>query len=289
MSASTSVLSQLESATQFIRSRTSFVPKIGLVLGSGLGSVAEAMQVEAKFSYGDIPGFHKPTVVGHSGNLLLGNLYGVPAAILQGRFHYYEGHTQDQVVLPIRTLAKLGVKLFVLTNAAGSINTRYRPGDLMFLKDHLNLTGTSPLFGPNFSELGPRFPDMTEAYCGEALTVLESAATQASVSHHSGVYAGLPGPCYETPAEIRMYRILGADAVGMSTVAESIAANHMGLKVCAISTITNLGAGLSATKLDHQEVIDLSKQTSGCVLKVLQNALPKLLHIADAVKSGGVK
>ncbi len=277
-----SVLDQLEAATKAIRARTSFTPKIGLVLGSGLGNVADAMEVEAKFAYGDIPGFHKPTVAGHSGNLLLGKVYGVPAAILQGRFHYYEGHTQDQVVLPIRTLARLGVDLFVLTNAAGSVNTRYRPGDLMFLKDHINLTGTSPLFGPNFSELGPRFPDMTEAYDLNALSVLESAGTQAGIAHHSGVYVGLPGPCYETPAEIRMYRTLGGDAVGMSTVAETIAANHMGRKVCAISTITNLGAGLSTQKLDHQEVIDLSKQTAGTVLKVLEIALPKLLTLAEA-------
>ena len=249
-------------------------PAIGIILGSGLGSIADEIENPIVIPYSDIPNFHKTTILGHSGKLYLGTLRGVPVACLQGRFHFYEGHSMEEVVLPTRTLCQLGIHTLVLTNAAGGINTRYRPGDLMLIEDHLNLVGNNPLVGANIPELGPRFPDLSEAYDSECLEILKATAKKLELPVHAGVYAGVLGPTYETPAEIRMLRHLGADAVGMSTVFESIAANHCGVRVAGISCVTNLAAGLSPHKLSHEEVLANSLAGAEKVKRLLLEALP---------------
>jgi purine-nucleoside phosphorylase len=244
-------------------------PLVGVVLGSGLGAWGDGLESLVKVPYGEIPHMPRSTVVGHAGNLCLGRAGGVPVACLQGRVHLYEGHEPERVVFGVRLLATLGCRAVLLTNAAGGVDAAFSPGDLMVITDHLNLTGKSPLIGPNLDSLGPRFPDMTEAYD----TALRQAALEASVETdvplQQGVYAALLGPTYETPAEIRMLRGLGASAVGMSTVPEVIALRHMGVRAAAISCITNLAAGLSPTKLDHAEVEATAVRTRDRFTKLL--------------------
>ncbi len=231
-------------------------PVVGVVLGSGLGSWAETLENRVTIPYADIPGMPRPKVVGHAGNLVVGAVgaTGPVVACLQGRVHAYEGHPLDHVVFGARLLALLGVSAVILTNAAGGIRRGFVPGDLMLIADHLNLMGRNPLAGPNDERLGPRFPDMTEAYAPDIRALAREAALAAGVTLHEGVYAALLGPTYETPAEIAMLRTLGADAVGMSTAPEVIALRHMGVAVGAMSCITNLAAGISPHKLDHAEV-----------------------------------
>ncbi len=233
-------------------------PKVGVVLGSGLGSWADTLADRVTVPYADLPGMPRPKVVGHPGNLVVGGVdshgRSTTVACLQGRVHTYEGHSLGAIVFGVRVLAKLGVRAVLLTNAAGGIRRSFTPGDLMVLSDHLNLMGRNPLVGSNDDRFGPRFPDMTEAYSKEVRGLAHQAAADAGVTIHEGVYAALLGPTYETPAEIEMLRTLGADAVGMSTVPEVIALRHMGVAVGAMSCITNMAAGLSAQKLDHSEV-----------------------------------
>lgn len=260
-----------------LRSKTGWIePQVGIILGSGLGSIADEIENPVVIPYSEIPNFQETAVLGHTGKLYLGQLRGVPVACLQGRFHFYEGHSMDEVVLPARTLCQLGIHTLAITNAAGGINTRFRPGDLMLITDHLNLVGNNPLRGPNIEEFGPRFPDLSEAYHLGSIEVLKDAARRLEMPVHTGVYAGLLGPTYETPAEVRMLRILGADAVGMSTVAESIAANHCGARVVGISCVTNLAAGLSPHKLTHAEVLELSKVGAERMKRLLVEAIPGL-------------
>ncbi|MBY0416189.1 MAG: purine-nucleoside phosphorylase, partial [Bdellovibrionales bacterium] len=223
---------KLSKATSFINSVKKSSPKVGVVLGSGLGDFIDKMENKTIIPYNDIPFFKKVTVQGHGGNLILGTVKGVEVVALQGRFHYYEGHDLFDVVFPVRVLAKLGIDTIILTNAAGGINLNYHPGDLVILNDHLNLTGRNPLIGPNDDSIGPRFPDMSHAYDPHLIQILEETGRELKIKTQQGVYAGVLGPTYETPAEIRMFRILGADVVGMSTVPEVIVANHIGLKVC---------------------------------------------------------
>lgn len=228
------------------------------------------------FSYEEIPHFpHATGVVGHAGKLSVGEYLGVPTAILQGRFHFYEGHTIQEVVFPTRVLCALGVNTLVLTNASGGVNTRYRAGDIMMITDHINMTGQNPLVGPNVTELGPRFPDMSDSYI-RCQQEVETASAEAGVPLQYGVYGGVLGPSYETPAEVRMLRSLGADAVGMSTVAEAIAAAHMGANLVGLACVTNLAAGLSQHKLTHQEVVDNSKATVAKLESLLNVLIPKL-------------
>lgn len=253
-------------------------PAVGVILGSGLGAIADECTSSVTIPYTEIPFFHGTSVEGHAGRMILGIFHGVPTVFLQGRFHRYEGYSMEDVVFPTRTVCGLGVQTLVLTNAAGGVNTRFRAADLMLIEDHLNLMGDNPLKGPNLSELGPRFPDLTEAYSQDCLQTLAATAAELDIPVHRGVYAGLLGPTYETPAEIRMYRTLGADAVGMSTVPESIAANHLGVRVAGISCITNLAAGLSPQKLSHQEVIDNSKIGAEKMKALLRLAIPRLVH-----------
>ena len=251
------------------------LPAIALVLGSGLGAFADGLDDRIVLDYGDIPGFPNSTVVGHAGRMIAGRLDGRPLLVLQGRAHYYEGYAPEQVVFPVRVLAALGVKQLVLTNAAGAVNTALAPGELMMITDHINMTGQNPLIGPNDDSLGPRFPDMTAAYDPGLRRILTASARAAGVKLHAGVYLGCTGPSYETPAEIRMYRMFGADACGMSTVLETIAAVHAGLRVAAISCITNMGAGIAPGPLHHDEVMHSAALVKDGFDRLLHHALPR--------------
>lgn len=251
-------------------------PQIGLILGSGLGHVADQIKNPVALAYADIPYFQSPSIQGHVGKMVFGEINGISVVCLMGRFHFYEGHPLSDVILPTRVLWALGVHTLILTNAAGGVNTRFRPGDLMLIQDHLNLMGTNPLMGPHSSEFGARFPDMTRAYDPGCFEILKNAAEKVNVPVQAGVYAGLSGPSYETPSEIRMLRTLGADAAGMSTVPECIAANQLGIRVAGISCITNLGAGMLHDRLTHQEVLEHSKLSAGNIMKLIGEAIPYL-------------
>jgi purine-nucleoside phosphorylase len=251
------IFQKIQEAANFIKSKTSITPKVGIVLGSGLGVYVDQIENKTIIPYTDIPHFHATSVAGHDGRLVLGQVKGVDVAVYQGRFHVYEGHQLDDVVL--RVLSLLGAKYLLLTNAAGGINSAYVPGDLVCIKDHINLTGRNPLVGKNIDELGPRFPDMTETYNLELQELMVASAKELDFELPRGVYAAMLGPTYETPAEIGMLKIIGSDMVGMSTVPEAIAAHHAGLKVGGISCITNLAAGISPEKLDHDDVKEVAK------------------------------
>ncbi|MDK2992155.1 MAG: purine-nucleoside phosphorylase [Clostridiales bacterium] len=233
-----------------------FKPSVGLILGSGLGDLAQRVGDPVIVNYGDIPEFPVSTVTGHAGRFLFGSLSGCNVAVMQGRFHHYEGYSLQQVCMPVRIMAMLGCSKLVVTNAAGGINLNFKAGDLMLIEDHINLMGDNPLIGPNIEELGPRFPDMSCAYDAELKKIALECAKKHGIGLRQGVYVALNGPSYETPAEIRMLRLLGADAVGMSTVPEVIAAVHAGMKVLGISCITNMAAGVLPQPLSHKEVMD---------------------------------
>ena len=269
---------KITETVEAIQARAKVTPAIGIILGSGLGAIADEVVDPVIIPYAEIPHFHHTSVEGHAGRMIVGKFQGVPTVFLQGRFHLYEGYSMDEVVFPTRAICGLGIQTLVLTNAAGGINTRFRPADIMLIDDHLNLMGDNPLKGPNLAKLGPRFPDLSEAYSKACLEVLDATAKELNLPVHRGVYAGLLGPTYETPAEIRMYRTLGADAVGMSTVPETIAANHLGVRVAGISCITNLAAGMTSQKLTHQEVIENSRFGAEKIKKLLRLATPRLIH-----------
>ncbi len=245
-------LAALESA---VRDRTDLRPAVGVVLGSGLGGLADDLTGAVAIPFADLPGWPAATAPGHAGRLLLGSLAGVPVVMLQGRFHLYEGNDPGLVVQPVLLFGRLGARTIVLTNAAGGLDPSYRPGTLMVIRDHLNLTGRTPLLGPNADEIGPRFPDLTEAWNPSLRARLHAAGRAEGVPLAEGVYAGLVGPSYETPAEVGMLRSLGADAVGMSTVLEVIAARWAGLDVCGVSLVTNQAAGYTGEPLSHEEVL----------------------------------
>jgi len=272
------IYQKIREAVEAIQARSKTRPQVAVILGSGLGAVAEQVTNSVTISYTDIPHFHGTSVEGHAGQMILGDFQGVPTVFLQGRFHLYEGYSMEDVVFPTRTVCGLGIHTLILTNAAGGVNTRFRAGDLMLIEDHLNLMGDNPLKGPNLAQLGPRFPDLSEAYSRDCLEVMKKTANELQIPVHTGVYAGLLGPTYETPAEIRMFRTLGADAVGMSTVPESIAANHLGVRVVGVSCITNLAAGMSPHKLSHQEVIDNSRLGAGKLRTLLEKVIPRFVH-----------
>ena len=244
----------LEETVDHIRKHSKLKPRMGIVLGSGLGAFVKHMKVEASLPYDEIPFFAPPTVDGHKGKLLLGHCKEVPIAVLQGRIHFYEGHKMSTVVYPTRTLAMLGIETLLLTNSAGGLDPKMSPGDFMLIDDHINLMGDNPLKGPNAEQLGPRFPDMSEPYDLKLTSKMEDILKTLKYSYWRGTYCGVSGPTYETPAEVRYLQMMGGKAVGMSTVPESIAANHLGLRVCALSCITNPAAGISKNKLSHAEV-----------------------------------
>ncbi len=245
---------KLLNCVKSIREKTDFVPEIGLILGSGLGDYADELEVAATVEYSDIEGFPVSTVPGHKGRFVFGYIGGKAVVAMQGRVHYYEGYPIGDVVLPTRLMGMLGIKTLILTNAAGGINHSFHPGDFMIITDHITDFVPSPLIGKNIDELGPRFPDMTEVYSMRLRSVIEKSAKEHGIEMKEGVYIQLTGPSYETPAEIRMCRTLGADAVGMSTACEAMAARHMGIEVCGISCITNMAAGMTREKLSHKEV-----------------------------------
>ena len=263
-----SLVRRLDEAAALVRAHSPRRPAIGVVLGSGLGAFADALEDAVVVPFGEIPHFPASTVVGHEGALVVGRSRGVPVAVMKGRVHFYEGYSLDQVVFPVRVLGRLGISTLVLTNAAGAINATFAPGDLMVIADHINLLG-NPLLGPNEEALGPRFPDMSEVYDRGLRDVAEGACLAVSVRCHRGVYVSLTGPSYETPAEIRMFRTMGADAVGMSTVPEAIAARHMGMRVAGLSCLTNMAAGVIDRKLDHREVLETGERVKSALLEVL--------------------
>lgn len=252
---------ELMAALASVRSKTDFVPEIGLTLGSGLGSLAESMEVECRINYREIAGFPVSTVAGHDGSFLFGKIAGRRVAAMNGRVHYYEGYPMQKVVMPVRLMRLLGAQAVLLTNAAGGINQTFRPGDLMLITDHISQFVPDPLIGPNTEELGPRFTDMTCVYDRELRETVLSSANMQGIDLRQGVYLQTAGPAYETPAEIRMFRNMGADAVGMSTVCEAIAARHCGLRVCGISCITNMAAGILPDQpLSHEEVQETGRK-----------------------------
>jgi purine-nucleoside phosphorylase len=275
----------MKDAARFIEIQTSIRPKVGVVLGSGLGAFADSIVNSVRIPYEEIPDFPQATAIGHAGELVAG-VVGVNGRILgdvivmSGRFHLYEGYSAREATAGIRLFRELGVERVVLTNAAGGINPDYPKGSLVLISDHINLQGTNPLVGRNEENLGPRFPDMTEAYCAKLRLTARRTAEEVGITLHEGVYAGLLGPSYETPAEIRYLKTIGADLVGMSTVAETIAANHSGMKVLGISCVTNAAAGLEDKKLQHDDVLAIGKRTSGTFVKLLSALLPKLLASA---------
>ncbi len=253
---------KLTRCTELIREKTDFVPQIAIVLGSGLGNYADKLSVVAEVKYCDIEGFPVSTVAGHDGRFLFGYIEGVPAVLMKGRVHYYEGYDIQDVVLPVRVMGMLGAKQILLTNAAGGVNCSYVPGDLMLIQDHISLAVPSPLRGKNIDELGVRFPDMSGIYDKELQKIVEDKATLLGIEIKKGVYMQCSGPNYETPAEIKMFRSFGVDAVGMSTACEAVAAHHMGMKVCGISCITNMAAGILDQPLDHKEVQEVADMVS---------------------------
>ena len=270
---------RLLSAREFLASRGAAEAPVALVLGSGLGAFGEAVQDATALPFSEVPGFPTSAVAGHKGRIVVGKVGGVRTIVLQGRVHAYEGWAPEDVVFGVRTLAMLGVKAIVLTNAAGGLNPAFAPGDLMLIRDHLNLAGWNPLTGPNDDRLGPRFPDMTDAYDPALTGALIAAGDRVGTALQRGVYAGLMGPSYETPAEIAMLRTLGADAVGMSTVPECIALRHMGVRVAGISCITNLAAGISEVPLSHDEVKDTGARVARQFVALLTEAVPRLAEV----------
>ena len=266
----------MQNAVDFIRSKTDRQPRIAVVLGSGLGAFADELANRVELPYAQIPGWPASTAAGHAGKLVFGKLDGLDIAVLAGRSHLYEGYTPEQVTLGVRVLHRLGVRSMVFTNAAGGINLSYSQGSLVLISDHINLQGSNPLIGPNDDSIGPRFPDMSEVYPAAYRAIAREVAAQLGIPLLEGVYAALTGPSYETPAEIRYLRTIGADLVGMSTVPEAIVANYLGLRVLAISCVTNMAAGLAPQKIQHEEVLETGRQVRDTLVRFLKALLPRL-------------
>jgi len=267
---------QAESAAQFIFSKTDLRPQIALVLGSGLGAFAEEFESATKIPYAEIPHFPKSTAIGHAGQLVVGKVDDIPVAGMQGRVHLYEGYSAKDVAFPIRVFARMGIKALILTNAAGGIKREFVQGQLVVIKDHINLQGANPLTGSNDERFGPRFPDMTVAYDRRFREITVGEGNRNRIGLYEGVYAALPGPSYETPAEIRYLRTIGADLVGMSTVPEVIAARHSGIRVLGISCVTNAAAGILDQPLDHKEVLETAERVKGQFIALLKAVIPRM-------------
>ncbi|GAB6929903.1 purine-nucleoside phosphorylase [Paenibacillus sp. JCM 10914] len=276
MSAGTGIQQQIKEAAAYIRQQNVVQPEVGLILGSGLGVLAELIQNAVSIPYADIPHFPVSTVEGHEGELLLGTIHERPVVMMKGRFHMYEGYGPELTAFPVRVMKELGVTSLLVTNAAGGVNLSYEPGDLMLISDHLNMTGTNPLIGPNDPELGVRFPDMSVAYSRRLRQLAKEVAVGQSIELREGVYVGLLGPTYETPAEIVMLRTLGADAVGMSTVSEVIVARHAGIEVLGISCISNMAAGILDQPLSHDEVMETAEKVREKFLGLVLAIIPQM-------------
>lgn len=267
---------RINEAYTFLNKNVKLRPDICVVLGSGLGGYADTIADAQAIPYKDIPGFPVSTVAGHAGRLVLGTRHGVNIACMQGRFHCYEGYTAQETVIPLRALIRLGIKKLLITNAAGGVNTRFKPGDIMIVCDHINFTFLNPLTGANMEQFGPRFPDMTYAYDKKLVNILKDVAAQKGIAVETGVYAMMKGPSFETPAEIRALRALGADAVGMSSVPEIIAAAHAGVSSAALSCITNMAAGILDQPLTHEEVMQTGKQAAGKLQTLVDGFIEKI-------------
>jgi len=268
----------IDEAVAAVRARTSLAPSVAVVLGSGLGGFADAIDDAIEIPYDELPGWPAATAIGHAGRLVAGTFGGAPVVALKGRAHLYEGHPPAKVVLPIRVLGRLGVRTLVLTNACGAIDTTLEPGQLVLLSDHVNLQGTSPLVGPNDDTLGPRFPDMTDAYDPALREAARAAGARIGVELRDGVYAAWLGPAFETPAEIRMLRVLGADLVGMSTVPEVLAARHIGMRCLAVSCVTNMAAGVLPEPIDHERVLEIGAAAADTLTALLRELFPALVR-----------
>ncbi len=267
---------QVQTAVSFIRTRTKVAPRLALVLGSGLGALAGEIAAEATIPYGEIPSFPRSTVEGHAGQLVLGQLEGKPVVAMAGRIHYYEGYTLAEVVFPIRVMRALGAGVLLVSNAAGGINRQWRAGDLMIIADHINFMGANPLMGPNDPALGPRFPDMSAAYDRALVEMAERAALAEGLVIRKGIYVAVSGPSFETPAELRMLGRWGADAVGMSTVPEVIAARHMGMRVLAITAITDMATGEQVAPVTHEEVLAVAKQVEPKFIRLVKRVVKEM-------------
>jgi purine-nucleoside phosphorylase len=263
-------------AADYIRTKTPLQPRLALVLGSGLGDFADELTDRVTLPYSTIPHFPVSSAVGHAGNLIIGRVGDVPVAAMQGRVHFYEGHSMTIVTFPMRVFCRLGVKGVLLTNAAGGIGSQLKPGCLVVLSDHINLQGTNALIGTNEERFGPRFPDMTEAYSKDWRVLALEEGRRQGIDIHEGVYAAVPGPSYETPAEIRFLRIIGADLVGMSTVAEAVVARHCGMKVLAMSVVTNMAAGILNQPINHAEVLEIGQRIRGEFGALLRSLIPTM-------------
>ncbi len=265
-----------ERAAKFIRAKTKLRPQIALVLGSGLGAFADELRDAVRIPYEKIPGFRRSTAVGHAGRLVIGRSGNIAVAAMQGRVHFYEGYSAKEIAFPMRVFGRLGIRAAILTNAAGGINLEFKQGALVVIRDHINLQGANPLIGPNDERFGPRFPDMTQAYWPPYRKIALVEAKKLGIDAQEGVYAALSGPSYETPAEIRYLRTIGADLVGMSTVPEVIVARHMGVRVLGISCVTNMAAGILDRPLDHAEVIETGERVKGQFIALLRAVLPRI-------------
>jgi purine-nucleoside phosphorylase len=266
----------MQSAIDYLRSETSRVPRVGVVLGSGLGAFAEELSDRVEIPYAGIPGWPVATAIGHAGKFVFGKLDGLEIAVMAGRSHLYEGYSPAQVTMGVRVMHRLGVRSIIFTNAAGGINLSYSQGALVLISDHINLQGSNPLIGPNDDSAGPRFPDMTDAYSAAYRKVAHEVGDELGIPLADGVYAALTGPSYETPAEIRYLRIIGADLVGMSTVPEVIVANHLGMRVLAISCVTNMAAGILPQKINHGEVLETGRRVRDTLVAFLKAVAPRL-------------
>ncbi|MDQ0256155.1 purine-nucleoside phosphorylase [Evansella vedderi] len=267
---------KMKQAQDYILQRIKNKPTIGLILGSGLGVLAEEIKDPIKIPYHEIPGFPTSTVAGHKGQLVIGDLEGKQVVAMQGRFHFYEGYSMELVTLPVRVMKGIGVETVIVTNAAGGVNESFQPGDLMIIRDHINLFGTNPLIGPNDEAIGVRFPDMSQAYSSKFIELAKSTASDLGVNIQEGVYAGNTGPTYETPAEVRMLRTMGADAVGMSTVPEVIVARHSNLSVLGVSCISNMAAGILDQPLTHEEVMETTEQVKENFLALIKEIVKRM-------------
>jgi len=271
-----------EAAAQTILLRSALRPRIGLVLGSGLGAFADSLTEPSRIPFPEIPAFPRSTAIGHAGQLVIGKAGTVPVAVMQGRVHLYEGYSAQQVAFPMRVFGRMGIRAVILTNAAGGINLNYQQGALVLIRDHINLQGSNPLAGPNDDRFGLRFPDMTHAYPKDYRALAQEESGKLGMTLHEGIYAALLGPSYETPAEINYLRIIGADLVGMSTAFEVIAARHMGIKVLAISCVTNMAAGILDQTLSHQEVMETGERVRSSFEALLRAVIPRMAQNVSA-------
>jgi len=269
-------IEKVREAASYLKGKYTETPSIGLILGSGLGVLADEIESPIKIPYNEIPNFPVSTVEGHAGQLVFGQLKGVKVVAMQGRFHFYEGYSLDKVTAPVRVMKELGVETLIVTNAAGGINKTFEAGDLMLISDHINNMGTNPLIGPNDSEIGARFPDMSESYDYTLRELAKNVASELNIKLQEGVYVGNTGPSYETPAEVRALRIIGGDAVGMSTVPEVIVARHAGLKVLGISCISNMAAGILDQPLSHDEVIETTEKVRANFLNLVKSIVERI-------------